>query len=136
MRKTTLNSIRDEEGQAIVEFAFVAPLLLVLLFGIVQLGIAFNNYLTLTDATRAGARKAAVSRFTGDRGAAAKAAVITAASGLDSATLAKTVTVTSTDWTTGGSDVVVTATYPYSINLLGFVVKSGDLKSTTTERLE
>jgi hypothetical protein len=35
-----------------------------------------------------------------------------------------------------GEDVSVTATYPYSISLLGFVVKSGDLTSTTTERVE
>jgi hypothetical protein len=35
-----------------------------------------------------------------------------------------------------GGDVTVTATYPYSINLLGFVVKSGRLTSQTTERVE
>src|SRR5205823_14830115 len=35
-----------------------------------------------------------------------------------------------------GSDVTVTASYPYSISLLGLVVKSGRLSSTTTERVE
>jgi hypothetical protein len=35
-----------------------------------------------------------------------------------------------------GEDVTVTATYPYSIDLLGLVVKSGFLSSTTTERVE
>ena len=35
-----------------------------------------------------------------------------------------------------GSDVTVRATYPYSINLLGVVVKSGTLSSKTTERVE
>jgi hypothetical protein len=38
-------------------------------------------------------------------------------------------------WTTG-QNVTVTVTYPYSINLLGFVVGSGTLKSTTTVRME
>ena len=38
-------------------------------------------------------------------------------------------------WTTG-QNVTVTVTYPYSINLLGFVVASGTLKSTTTVRME
>ena len=38
-------------------------------------------------------------------------------------------------WAQGG-DVTVTATYPYSINLLGVVVKSGRLTSQTTERVE
>ncbi len=128
--------IQDERGQTMVEFALVVPILLVLLVAIVEVGISFNHYLTLTDATRAGARKAAVSRFTGDRGAAAKAAVISAASGLDPATLEPRVSVTSTDWTQGGSDVSVTASYPYSIDVLGVVVKSGSITSTTTERLE
>ena len=44
------------------EFALILPLLVVLLFGIIQFGIIFNNYVTLTDAVRAGAREAAVSR--------------------------------------------------------------------------
>ncbi|MGH3111959.1 MAG: hypothetical protein ACRDOP_00660, partial [Gaiellaceae bacterium] len=35
-----------------------------------------------------------------------------------------------------GEDVTVEATYPYSINLLGIVVASGDLTSKTTERVE
>jgi hypothetical protein len=47
---------------------------------------------------------------------------------------ASNVTVTST-WQPA-SDVTVTATYPYQISLLGIVVKSGDLSSTTTERVE
>ena len=45
-----------------VEFVIVAPILLLLVFGIIQFGILFNNYVTLTDAVRAGARQAAVSR--------------------------------------------------------------------------
>jgi len=44
------------------------------------------------------------------------------------------ITVTST-WQPG-ADVAVKATYPYSISLLGMVVKSGRLSSTTTERVE
>ena len=35
-----------------------------------------------------------------------------------------------------GADVTVTATYPYSISLLGVPLKNGLLKSTTTERVE
>ena len=126
--------LRSENGQAAVELAFVLPLLIALLLAIVQFGIAFNNYITLTDATRAGARKAAVSRFAGDNGASAVAAVKAAASDLDQTKLS--VTVTSTDWTTPGSDVSVSATYPFSVNILGWSVTSGTLTSTTKERLE
>jgi hypothetical protein len=35
-----------------------------------------------------------------------------------------------------GADVTVTTTYPYTVSLLGIVVKAGTLTSTTTERLE
>jgi Flp pilus assembly protein TadG len=126
--------MRREDGQAITEFALILPILMALLLGIIQFGILFNNYVTITDAARAGARKAAVSRFLADNGAAAKVAAQNSASGLNPADLK--VSVTSSDWTTPGSDVNVTVTYPYSINILGWTVKAGDLTSTTRERLE
>jgi Flp pilus assembly protein TadG len=126
--------LRSEDGQGVVEFAFVLPILLALVLGIVQFGIAFNNYLTLTDATRVGARKAAVSRFLGDSGAAARTATFASAAGLDPNRLL--VNVSSTSWTTPGADVTVSATYPYSIDILGWVVRAGNLSSSTHERLE
>ena len=127
-------SLRSEDGQAATELALVFPILLVILLAIAQFGILFNNYITLTDATRTGARKAAVSRFTGDQGTAAGLAVRAAASNLTPSKLS--VSVTSDDWTLPGSDVVVTATYPYDLNILGWVIQSGNLTSTTKERLE
>jgi Flp pilus assembly protein TadG len=133
-------SLRGQEGQAAVEMALVLPILVALIVGIVEFGIAFNNYLTLTDATRAGARKAAVSRFIGDNGASARAAVVAAAPGLTQSALSVTATSQDangvSDWTTPGDVVTVTASYPYSINILGVVVKAGNLTSTTKERLE
>ena len=41
-----------------------------------------------------------------------------------------------TDWTTPGADVTVSVSYPYSLNILGWVVTSGNLTSSTHERLE
>jgi Flp pilus assembly protein TadG len=127
-------SFRSEDGQAATELALVFPILLVILMAIAQFGILFNNYITLTDATRTGARKAAVSRFTGDQGTAAALAVRAAASNLTASKL--NVSVTSSDWTVPGSDVIVTATYQYDLNIFGWVIQSGDLTSTTKERLE
>jgi Flp pilus assembly protein TadG len=115
--------------------ALVLPVLAALLLGIAQFGIVFNNYITLTDATRAGARKAAVSRFVGDGGKSAKATVYSSASNLDSNALEVTVDA-SPNWTAPGGDVTVTATYPYSIDILGWTVAGGKLTSKTTERLE
>jgi Flp pilus assembly protein TadG len=114
------------------EFALVLPILSILLFGIIQFGIVFNHYLTLTDAVRAGARKAAVGRHLDNPEAEVKQAVRNAATDMKPADLDIDV---ETSWQQG-SDVEVTATYPYSINLLGVVVKSGRMSSTTKERVE
>ncbi len=61
---------KNERGQTLTEFAIVLPILCLLLFGVIQFGIAFNNYITLTDAVRAGARKGAVGRHLQDPQAA------------------------------------------------------------------
>ena len=126
--------VQEERGQTMVEFAIVLPILCLLLFGAIQFGILFNNYVTLTDAVRAGARKAAVSRqITGTTPRQACIDQIKAsASDLDQS---KLVPDCQSDWQPT-STVTVTATYPYSINLLGLVVASGNLKSTTQERVE
>ena len=121
-----------EDGQALVEFALVLPLLALILFAIIQFGIAFNNYLALTDAVRAGAREAAVSRAAPDPAAEAEDAVRDAAANLNQGELS--VTVTST-WVRG-EDVRVLATYPFTLNVLGVAVASGQLESETTERVE
>ena len=54
---------RTRSGQTMVEFTIVLPILLVVMFGIFQFGITFKDYVALTDAVRAGARTAAVSRY-------------------------------------------------------------------------
>lgn len=123
---------RNERGQTLTEFAIVLPILALLLFGVIQFGIAFNNYITLTDAVRAGARKGAVGRHLQNPQAAVDQSVRNAATDLKSPDLQISI---NSSWTQG-SDVTVTATYPYNINLLGVVVKSGRLSSSTTERVE
>src|SRR3954463_2655891 len=61
-----LRRLQNDRGQTAVEFALVTPVIIVLLLGIIQVGIAFHDYITVTDAARAGARKAVVDRFTGE----------------------------------------------------------------------
>ena len=125
---------KAQEGQTLVEFALVVPLLLLIVFGIIQFGVAFNDYLSLTDGVRAGARKAAVSRHENDPIEATKAAVRRSASDLDPSEDKLRIQVSSS-WR-HGEDVVVTASYPFEISLLGKVVHSGRLESKTTERVE
>jgi len=54
------------EGQTLVEFAFVAMLFLLLLFGIIEFSRALWTWNTIVQATRAGARYAVVEAPTGD----------------------------------------------------------------------
>ena len=124
--------LRSERGQSLTEFALALPILALLLFAVIQFGIVFNNYVTLTDATRAGARKGAVGRQLSNPQGATVTAVRNSATNLNQTNLNVTVT---SSWQ-AGTDVTVTATYPYSISLLGMIVKSGNLSSTTTERVE
>jgi len=125
--------LRNSSGQAMVEFVLVLPLVLMLLFGIIQFGTVFNHDETITDAARAGARKAAVSRLEADPVGLAEAAARASASGLDQSQLQ--VTVADDSWT-AGSDVTVTVSYPYTIDIFGLTVKTGQLTSSTTERVE
>lgn len=122
-----------EKGQALTEFALVLPVLALLLFAILQLGVVFHQYVNITDAARAGARQGAVSRHLGtDAATAVEDRVRESAGDLDQSKLGVTV---SSTWQQG-EDVTVTTTYPYDIDVLGVVVKSGNLTSTTTERVE
>jgi Flp pilus assembly protein TadG len=124
---------RSEEGQTAVEFALVAPLLIVLLLGILQIGITFNHYLAVTDAARVGVRRAIVARVAGLTPADIETSVRAAAPDLVKEKLK--VVVNDATWK-AGSNVTVKVTYPYEIDILGVVVASGDLTSTLTDMLE
>jgi Flp pilus assembly protein TadG len=124
--------LESEQGQSLAEFALALPILALLLFAVIQFGIVFNNYVTLTDATRAGARQGAVGRQSSSPSSAVVTVVRGSAKDLKQGALNVSV---SSSWK-AGADVSVTATYPYTISLLGMVVKSGQLSSTTTERVE
>ena len=126
--------LRSERGQAMTELALILPVLALLLFGIVQFGIVFHQYITLTDAVRAGARKAVVSRHDASPAGTAQAAVRKAAGGLDAAKLSVSVSAPA-GWD-AAADVTVCASYPYTIDLVGMVVKTGNFNSCTTERIE
>ena len=126
--------MKSEQGQTMTEFALVAPIFVVLLFGIIQFGIIFNHYVTLTDAARAASRKGAVSRQASDPKGECEAAGYAAGGNLKNPTKDFVVSCSSS-WAPG-SELTVTATYPYSISLVGWVVASGNLNTTMKERVE
>ena len=51
---------RGQDGAAAVEFALLLPLLVLLLFGFIQFGLAFNTRIQATNAAREAARQAVV----------------------------------------------------------------------------
>lgn len=53
-------TVRGESGAAAVEFALIAPLLFMILFGIMQFGIVWSQKEIFVQAAREGARYAAV----------------------------------------------------------------------------
>lgn len=55
-----MNGLRNERGQAMVEFALVMPFLLLLLIAVFEFARAWNVYHAVTDAARLGARSAVV----------------------------------------------------------------------------
>ena len=64
--RTPKSRIRCERGQSSVEFALILPLLLLVLFGIVEFARAYNAYNDLNQMAATGARFAAVGRYPGD----------------------------------------------------------------------
>ena len=52
--------LRHEDGASAVEFALIAPLLFMLLFGIIGFGLAFLRVQSIRTAVREGGRTAAV----------------------------------------------------------------------------
>ena len=55
-----LSSLRSEKGQALVEFAFIGPLILFFILIVVDFGIAMDRRELVQHAVREGARRAAV----------------------------------------------------------------------------
>ncbi len=70
-----------ERGQAMVEFALMLPILVTVMFAVIEMGDAYWKYQQLSAAASEGARKAIVSRSlsSADREAAVETAVQNAA---------------------------------------------------------
>ena len=85
--KTGKNRRFGEKGQNLVEFAMVVPIFLILVFAIVDFGMGFHAWITVTNAAREGARIGAV----GADSATIEARVVDTASSLVAEDIAVTV---------------------------------------------
>lgn len=64
MRRRLVRLGANEDGAGLAEFALVLPLLIIILFGIIEFGIAFNRAQAVEAAAREGARLASISTST------------------------------------------------------------------------
>ena len=105
------NRLRNERGATAVEFAFIVPLLIVLVLGIAEFGRAFQVQGTLSAAAREGVRLMALQNDP----AAAKAAVRNAATSLNPVITDAQIAITPTSCpvlNSGSTTVKLTITYP------------------------
>ena len=109
-----------ESGAALVEFAIIMPLLLLLVFGIIEFGRAYNAQNSLTHAAREGAREYAITQDEDAGRATAKAA----ATSLDSSKI--TVTFSDCD---PGDPATVTLRYPFQLQIAFFPVSNFTMQS-------
>jgi Flp pilus assembly protein TadG len=135
-------TLQREDGQSVVEFAFMMPFLILLLVAIWQFGLAFRNYLAITDAARVGARKAAVSRtVSGGPCQAARDAIQATVSSTQWSVISSRITCTPATPGGVGTSFTISINYPVSIGLpqifgLPRIAVSGTMTASATERLE
>ncbi len=116
---------RSESGAAAVEFALVVPVLVSLVFGIIDFSSVYSSQATLSAAARQGARVMALQNSS----AAAVTAVLAAAPTLNPALTSAQVTV-SPAACTPGANATVTITYPLK-SVSGFFTQLFKSKNLT-----
>jgi len=138
LRRITRRTGKGEGGQSLVEFTLVLPIFLLVLFAIIDFGMAFNAWITVTNSAREGARLGSVRASSGDIETRVRDTAGPLGDDL-------TVIVTNAEGDPGES-VVVDVSYDYSLitplaNIMGMVSGGSisdtlNLSSTADMRLE
>lgn len=151
LRPGSLRALLDDRrGATAVEFGLLAPLLFLLLMGIIQFSITFNNYIELTEAVRTGGRNFAISRATASATpySTTVSAIQSSAANLTAANITVTTSVNGTACATdtacasdlstaAGDPATVSATYPCNLTVMGFnFLPSCTLSSQTSDLVE
>lgn len=102
--------LKKQKGQALVEFAIILPLLLMLVMGILQFGMMLNVYLAIENASREGARAGIV----GSSDAEIQQLIISTSPSLDPENLTVTITPDETNRSSGDT-ITVKVTYNYKL---------------------
>lgn len=102
---------RKTQGQSLVETALVMPVLILLFTVIVDFGLLFNSYLMVSNASREGARSAAIGNTDSQIGSTVENVAAT----LDPARLTVSISPDETDGRSTGDAVTITVGYEYSM---------------------
>ncbi len=122
-----LTTLRSAKGQSLMELSLTLPILLILVFGIIDFGLGMRSYISLSNSVREGARFASVGNPVGTpldcdgvTSDTVYGRLCITTGGLDLNELTPSVTYPS--GTGPGNSVVVAADYTYN-----FVTPLGDL---------
>jgi hypothetical protein len=130
----------DERGANLVEFVIVLPILLLLVFGIIEFGINFDRKIATTNAAREGARAAVVGVYPGAcaSGTSSDKAMCTAIErlGLDASKTKAEVVVPGT--AAAGQAVIVCVEYPVEsiTGIFSALLSGNELKGRAEMRIE
>ena len=149
MRRIRL--VSSTRGQSLMEISLLLPVLLIIVFGIIDFGLGMRSYISLSNGVREGARFAALGNPAGEpsdcdgiTNTTVYGALCAATDGLDLDELEPDVTYP--DGYASGNSVVVSADYSHNFvtplgDLIGFVSggsfpTSIELHSSTDMRIE
>ena len=128
MRSLFCCLLKNDDGVSAIEFAIISPVLLTIVLGVFQFGIAMNQYLNLTNAAAQGALTLALSRGTTTPYTSTTAAITAAAPNLVAAQTTITVQINGAACTNdatcsaalvAGQAAFVRATYPCNLVVMG-----------------
>lgn len=109
-------TLRSESGASAVEFALLLPVLMMVLFGIIEFGFALYQQAVLTNASREGARLGIVQAVPAITTAQINTAIDTylAPTGINPANVTRSIT----PGAVTGAPVIVSLTLPYTFMVL------------------
>lgn len=128
-RPITGRMISDESGSTMVEFALVAPVVLLILVSCLDFARALNAYVTITNASREGARYATLHPAVDN--AAIRSAVASRSIPLDGAAIGVTVTYDNGSGPQPWPDTGLPETFPSPLPISIRVATSYDWRAST-----
>lgn len=108
----TIKKLKNQKGQALVEFTIVLPILMLLIMGIFQFGMMLNAYITIGNAAREGARAGII----GSSDAEIQNLIISTSPSLEPENLLVSIIPSGTNRISGGT-LTVNVTYNYKLTV-------------------